>query len=170
MTDASLYDSDFVAWTEEQVAALRVLAERPDLSNAIDWENVIEEIECLGRSEWKGVASQIRNALAHILKGYCDPDSLSRVAWSIEASTSLREARDDFRESMRRNIDIDAVWGKAFRQAADALLPYGVIIPPRIPERCPSTLDEILDEAFTYDLALRKLYGLLNGSGRSEQS
>jgi Domain of unknown function DUF29 len=111
MTDASLYDTDFLSWTEEQVAALRALAQRPDLSNAVDWENVIEEIECLGRSEWKGVASQIRNALAHILKGYCDPDSLSRVAWSIKTSNSLREARDDFRNSMREHIDMDTVWG-----------------------------------------------------------
>jgi hypothetical protein len=161
MTDASLYDTDFLSWTEEQVAALRALAQRPDLSNAVDWENVIEEIECLGRSEWKGVASQIRNALAHILKGYCDPDSLSRVAWSIKTSNSLREARDDFRNSMREHIDMDTVWGKAFRQATDALLPYGVIIPPRIPGHCPFTLDEILDESFAYDPAIRKLYDLI---------
>jgi hypothetical protein len=83
------------------------------------------------------------------------------VAWSIETSTSLREARDDFRHSMRSNIDLDRVWGRAFGQAADALLPYGIIIPPRMPERCPFTLDEILDDAFTYDSGVRKLYDLL---------
>jgi hypothetical protein len=77
MDTATLYDDDIVTWSERQAAALRALAARPELSNAVDWDNVIEEIECLGRSEWKGVASQIRNALAHILKGYCDPDSLS---------------------------------------------------------------------------------------------
>src|SRR5918993_3808711 len=109
MDTATLYDDDIVTWSERQAAALRALAARPDLSNAVDWDNVIEEIECLERSEWKGVASQIRNALAHILKGYCDPDSLSRVAWSIETSNSLREARDDFRNSMREHIDMDTV-------------------------------------------------------------
>jgi hypothetical protein len=77
MDTATLCDDDIVTWSERQAAALRALAARPELSNAVDWDNVIEEIECLGRSEWKGVASQIRNALAHILKGYCDPDSLS---------------------------------------------------------------------------------------------
>jgi hypothetical protein len=162
MTD-TLYETDFVAWTEEQVAALRALAERPELSNAIDWENVIEEIECLGRSEWKGVASHIRNALAHILKGFCDPDSLSRQAWSSETAGFLDDARNDFRSSMRQHIDVDELWRRAFRRATIELKPYDVIIPPRIPERCPFTLDEILDEAFTYDLAVRKLHDLLTG-------
>src|SRR5215204_4699025 len=74
MDTATLYDDDIVTWSERQAAALRALAARPELSNAVDWDNVIEEIECLGRSEWKGVASQIRNALARILKGYCDSE------------------------------------------------------------------------------------------------
>lgn len=161
METATLYDEDIVTWAEQQAAALRELAAKPELSNVVDWENLIEEVECLGRSEWKGVASQLRNALAHVLKGYCDAGSLSAAAWSVKTSNSLREARDDFRNSMRQSMDIDTVWSKAFRQAADALAPYKVTIPPRIPRTCPFTLDEILDDGFTYDSALRKLYDLL---------
>ena len=59
---------------------------------------------------------------------------------------------------MRQNIDLDVVWHNAFRQAADALTPYRIVIPPGVPQRCPFTLDEILDEALTYDAALHKLY------------
>lgn len=161
MDATTTYDDDIVTWAEQQAAALRDLAARPELSNVVDWNNVIEEIECLGRSEWKAVVSQLRNALAHVLKGYCDPDSLSRLGWSVETSNSLREARQDFRNSMRQNIDMDSVWKNAFRQASDALLPYAVIIPPAIPAPCPFTLDEVLDEAFTYDSAVQRLYELL---------
>ena len=42
---AAAYEADFHAWTREQAARLRDL--RP---NSIDWENVAEEIESLGRS------------------------------------------------------------------------------------------------------------------------
>ena len=164
MDAATLYHDDIVAWAEQQAAASRELAGRPELSNAVDGENLIEEVECLGRSEWKGVASQLRNALAHILKGYCGPDALSRLAWSVETNTSLREARDDFRNSMRQNLDVDVMWTKAFRQAADALTPYRVVIPPRIPERCPFTLDDLLDESLTYDSAVRRLYDRLTAT------
>ena len=42
-----LYDQDFVLWTVQQAAALR----RAKTSNLpLDWENLAEEIESLGRS------------------------------------------------------------------------------------------------------------------------
>src|ERR687884_1012100 len=53
MGEASLYETDILAWTEQQAAALRDLAGRRDLPNALDLENVIEEIETLGRNELK---------------------------------------------------------------------------------------------------------------------
>ena len=158
MDAATVYDDDIVTWAEQQAAALRELAAKPELSNAVDWENLIEEVETLGRSEWGGVASQIRNALAHILKGFCDPASLSRDAWSIETGNFLDQARDDYRPSMREKIDIDDLWRKAFRNASRELATYKRRIPPGIPRECPFTLDEILAENFDYETAVRRLY------------
>ena len=75
MDAATLYDDDIVDLGGAAGGRPARLAARPELSNAVDWENIIEEIECLGRSEWKGVESQLINALAHILKGFCDSGS-----------------------------------------------------------------------------------------------
>ncbi|MDE0125838.1 MAG: DUF29 domain-containing protein [Bryobacterales bacterium] len=61
--ERSLYDEDFWSWTQEQAGALR----RRDL-DAIDWENVIEEIETLGRSEKRGWTSLCTNVIQHLLK------------------------------------------------------------------------------------------------------
>jgi Domain of unknown function DUF29 len=47
---ADLYERDFVAWTEEQAARIRAAA-GTQLNLPIDWENVAEEIESLGRSD-----------------------------------------------------------------------------------------------------------------------
>jgi hypothetical protein len=161
MDNATLYDDDIVTWSEQQAAALRELASKPELSNAVDWGNVIEEIECLGRSEWKGVAGHLRNALAHVLKEVCDPDSFSRRAWAVETNNSLLEARDEFRDSMRQHIDIHAVWSRAFKQTAQSLEPYGVAIPPGIPSQCPFTLDDILAETFDHRRAVARLHEML---------
>lgn len=147
----TLYEDDIVAWAEQQAQAIRELVRiRPELSNAIDWENIAEEIETLGRSEWKGVASQFRVALEHILKEVCDPDALSRMAWRIETSTALRDARDDFLPSMRQHLDMDRIWEKAFVRAVDALQPYGVRIPPGIPQQSPFRLDDLLAPDFDH--------------------
>lgn len=53
-----LYDEDFWSWTQEQAGALL----RRDL-DAIDWENLIEEIETLGRSEQHASTSYCANVV-----------------------------------------------------------------------------------------------------------
>src|SRR6266705_578176 len=54
--DNSTYDADILAWSEQQAAVLRDLARsRHDLPNELDLENVAEEIECVGRSEFDAV-------------------------------------------------------------------------------------------------------------------
>ena len=54
-----LYDEDFWGWTQEQAGALK----RRD-PGAIDWDNVIEEVETLGRSEKSFWASHRERYLA----------------------------------------------------------------------------------------------------------
>lgn len=164
MTNTSLYATDIVTWAEQQVAELRRLASLAP-SNAVDWENVIEEIECVGRSEWKGVESQLRNALAHILKGFCDPDSMSRRAWKVEVAGFLVEARHDYRPSMRRLIDLDRAWADAMRLAVTELHAYNFRVPPGIPAKCPFTLDELLDEDFTLESGAAKLHRMVEMRG-----
>jgi len=45
---SDLYDYDFFLWTQEQAAALR---RAKDSNLPLDWENLAEEIESLGKSE-----------------------------------------------------------------------------------------------------------------------
>ena len=46
----ALYDQDLVAWSHQQAAALRAAA-RTGSDQLVDWENLAEEIEDLGRSQ-----------------------------------------------------------------------------------------------------------------------
>ena len=45
------YDSDIVTWSEHQADVLRRLAAGERVNDQVDWENVVEEIESVGRSE-----------------------------------------------------------------------------------------------------------------------
>ena len=60
-----LYARDVVLWSERQAEALRRLraGERAD---GLDWDNLIEEVESLGRSETKSVRTLLVRALEHL--------------------------------------------------------------------------------------------------------
>jgi uncharacterized protein DUF29 len=63
MHSSELYHRDYYAWIQHQVQALR---ERR--IEDIDWTNAAEEIEDLGKSEKRGIRSQLARLLEHLLK------------------------------------------------------------------------------------------------------
>ena len=80
MTSADLHETDFVAWTERQAALLRTpVTERGSL--ALDWENLADEIESLGRTYRRALANHIRKAIECLLKLQYASASDSRAAW-----------------------------------------------------------------------------------------
>ncbi|MEL4897058.1 MULTISPECIES: DUF29 domain-containing protein [unclassified Crocosphaera] len=62
-TDKKLYDQDFYLWIEETVKQLK----SGNFSN-IDLDNLIEEVESLGKSQRKAVKSYLIRLLEHLLK------------------------------------------------------------------------------------------------------
>src|SRR5437763_16114365 len=62
-----LYEEDFVRWTEQQSNALRAAAGL-GTNLPLDWENLAEEIESLGRSLRHELRSRIAVILEHLLK------------------------------------------------------------------------------------------------------
>jgi hypothetical protein len=100
-----LYRTDFVLWTAEQAAALRSAA-RTGSNAAVDWENVAEEIESLGRSERSRLASHVRTVLEHLMKLEASPAQAPRLGWK---ETLLRVRGDitdvlDESPSLRREL------------------------------------------------------------------
>ena len=76
------YDLDFYAWTQRQGGLLRRLAAGERVNDAdLDWPNIAEEIETLGRSERGAVASRIRNVIEHLMKLEASPATEPRAGW-----------------------------------------------------------------------------------------
>lgn len=76
----SLYGRDYFLWTMEQARLLRDVARsRPNLP--LDWENLAEEIEGLGRSERRELRSRIGTVLEHLLKLELSPAQAPRPGW-----------------------------------------------------------------------------------------
>jgi hypothetical protein len=127
-----LYDRDFVRWTEDQAAALR-RAKTADANLPLDWDNLAEEIESLGKSDRRAVHSQVRRILRHLLKLAASSTGRPRRGWQL----TIREARNDIAvvlrdsPSLRREIDgiIADETGLAGELAAADLEEHGELTP-----------------------------------------
>lgn len=54
---SDLYDTDVLTWSERQAALLQRVAAGERINDQVDWPNVIEEIESVGRSELHAIES-----------------------------------------------------------------------------------------------------------------
>jgi hypothetical protein len=100
----SLYDRDFVLWTEEQSALLR---SGQGSNLPLDWQNLAEEIESLGKSDRRALTSHITRILRHLLKLAASHATAPRAGWQ----ESIEEARGEIEilladsPSLRREVD-----------------------------------------------------------------
>jgi hypothetical protein len=88
----SLYDRDFVAWTEQQAEVLRAAA-HGGTNQALDWENLAEEIESLGRSDRRELRSRIYRIIRHLAKLQFSPATEPRRGWRESIRDGRRQAQ-----------------------------------------------------------------------------
>jgi hypothetical protein len=129
MTEAAtLYDQDFVLWSQQQAEALRA-AGRGATNQPIDWENVAEEIDSLARSEKRELGSQVRRIIEHLLKLEHSPAAAPRRGWvgSIGDARSEIEALLEDSPSLKTTIvaAIGAEVKRGQRRAIIELEKYG---------------------------------------------
>jgi hypothetical protein len=110
------YDEDLVLWCESQGRALRDAA-HAGTNLPIDWENVAEEIESLGKSQGRELASRIRIILVHLMKLQASPATEPRAGWreTIVEQRSEIEAVIEDSPSLRQTVD--SVLAKELRLA-----------------------------------------------------
>jgi hypothetical protein len=104
---AVVIDDDFYGWLLDQAAALRRL--RP---KSLDWENLAEELETMGRSEESALESHLESLLVHLLKWRYQPN---KRTGSWEAS--VENSRDRIAQLLRRSPSLKGKIDEAFSQA-----------------------------------------------------
>ena len=137
-----LYEHDALAWAEQQATLLRRLAAGERVNDAVDWPNVIEELQDVGLSELRSCQSLLLQAMIHLLKLHAWPGSQSAGQWRAEAGVFLDDAGQRFTPSMRQRVGLEALFAKALRRAREAADDAGV--PRPLPDACPLGLDEML--------------------------
>jgi hypothetical protein len=157
MDRPDLYDTDILAWSEEQAAALRRLAARGDLPNDLDLDNVVEEIESVGRSQLSRVETLIARILERVVKAVCEPDARSVGHWRTECVGWRVQLLRSFSPSMRQRIVMDDLWKDALTLAEAALEEHGGALADGLKGSCPVELDELLSDAFEFRDIVRRI-------------
>jgi hypothetical protein len=116
------YDEDFSLWSRDQA---RLLEERR--YDALDLENLVEEVASLGRNDRRELKSRMEVLLMHLLKWKFQPEqlALSRKSWRqtiSEQRSQIRLVLEDSPSLQRSLRDSDwtrSVWNVAVVKAAD---------------------------------------------------
>ena len=138
------YEEDILLWSERQGALLRRLAAGEVVNSAaVDWPNIAEEIESVGSEQVHAVQSFLVQALLHMLKAEAWPLSPAAPGWRAEAVRFRGDAADRFSPSMRQRIDIAKLYRRALRALPETIDGQA---PLPVPDECPVTLDELLEE------------------------
>ncbi|MGG1949321.1 DUF29 domain-containing protein [Trinickia sp. NRRL B-1857] len=136
------YEKDVVVWASEQVALLRA----GKLSD-LDVEHIAQEIEDVGKSEQRELASRMAVLLSHLLKWKYQP-ALRGRSWTRTIAVQRKDVAYVLNEapSLRGKFKdaqwLDLVWSKAVLSAENETGIEG------FPEGCPWTMEQILDAAF----------------------
>lgn len=144
------YDKDFYAWAMEQAARLRE-AGASGANLPLDWENLAEEIESMGRSDRREVVSRLARIIEHLLKLEYSSSEAPRAGWKRSVGqqrTSLPTVLDDS-PSLAAKLDefLEDAW-KRGRQDAVYGLERDCIFDRDLPRACPYTVVQLTDPDF----------------------
>jgi len=136
----TLYQTDFYAWTQQQAALLK-----EEEFTEVDWQNLIEEIEDMGRSNKREVSSRLTRILEHLLKLVTEPNSRAANHWKRTVLTQridlARHLSDN--ATLRATVSdfVDDAYSDARRLAASGL----DCSMTTLPAHCPWTAEQVLD-------------------------
>lgn len=139
---ASLYESDFYAWANEQAALLRA-----GKLNAADIENIAEEIESMGRSEKRELVSRLTVLLMHLLKWQYQP-LLQGPSWRTTIRIQRSRIIDHLADNPSLKSQISEAMIRAYREARMEAAAETGLKEITFPAACPWSFDRVMDEDF----------------------
>ena len=136
------YSEDFYGWTQEQARLLR-----EHRINELDLENLLEEIESMGKSEKRELESRLEVLLMHLLKWQYQPNFQGK-SWEL----TIREQRAKSIRHLKENPSLKALLAEIFEYAYEgarmgAARQTGLSL-EIFPTSCPWTFEQVTEPAF----------------------
>ena len=138
------YERDFYSWLMEQARHLR-----EGRFDALDRDNLAEEIEALGREQFNKLVSALRVLMAHILKWDHQPPLRSR-SWVLSIQEQRLEIADVLADNPGLKPRIDEAIARAYRRARIEAAKETGLDEDKFPTTCPYSLDDLTSRVFKH--------------------
>ena len=132
------YEEDYYLWTQTMADKLKI----QDYSS-VDWENIIEEIEDMGRSQKRAVESLLLRLTEHLLKlQYWYPEiPRNKKHWQSEVVNFRVLLRKRLKESPSLKAKLPEMYDEILADSQRAMSKLF-----DLPEQVELTLEQVLDE------------------------
>ncbi|WP_069473881.1 DUF29 domain-containing protein [Microcystis aeruginosa] len=148
ITIPTLYDSDYQLWLENTINQLR----QGDFQG-VDWQNLLEELADLGKSERRALESLLTRLLEHLLKltyGQSQRD-YNQAGWKKEIRNFRIQIKKILKESPSLKLYLREILQECYLDARNLLIDETELDASIFPLEVLANLEEILDQNWLPD-------------------
>jgi hypothetical protein len=138
-----LYDRDYQLWLETTLEQLR----NSEYSQ-VDWENLLEEIEGMTRSDKRALKSLLTRLFEHFLKlAYWESErEYNQAGWKGEVRNFRVQIKDLLEDSPSLKPYLQEIIDKSYKNAVRITSDKMQISPKKLPSDPIANVEQILDE------------------------
>jgi hypothetical protein len=137
------YERDFYSWLMEQARHLR-----DGRFDALDRDNLAEEIEALGREQFNKLVSALRVLMLHMLK-WDHQTALRSRSWVLSIEEQRLEIADVLADNPGLRPRIAEAIARAYRRARIEAAKESGLDETAFPPACPYSFDDIMSRVFS---------------------
>lgn len=138
-----LYEQDYQRWLEKTVALLKVR----DVES-LDYDNLIEELESLGKSEKRALSSYMTRLCEHLLKvQYWEQErTQNRRGWAVEIRNFRLQIQAILEDSPSLKKYLESRFTKDYQNGRNLFLDASKLEPNTIPQKPPFSVEQALNQ------------------------
>ncbi|MCZ8120650.1 MAG: DUF29 domain-containing protein [Microcystis sp. LE18-22.4A] len=148
ITISNLYDSDYQLWLESTINQLR----QGDFQ-AVDWQNLLEELADLGKSERRALESLLTRLLEHLLKltYWQYQRDYNQAGWKKEIRNFRIQIKKILKDSPSLKSYLREILPECYLDARNLLIDETELDVSIFPVEVLASLEEILDQNWLPD-------------------
>lgn len=142
-TIQTLYEQDYHLWVETTVKQLQKRS-----FEAVDWENLIDEVADLSRREREKLMSLLTRLWEHLLKlAYWESEREYNAAkWRAEITNFRVQIQKLLKNSPSLKPYLIEIFNECYSDARKIIIRLTELAPDTFPSETPATLDQVVDE------------------------